>query len=257
MKQLLLERLEAIGRSLEQHPEALALIGLGSVGLEQERLDEHSDLDFFAIVEVGHKAGFIADLGWLTRVAEVAYCFQNTQDGFKLLYSDGVFCEFAVFDLAELEQSVFAAGRVVWKRAHIPESIATPHHAPKSKHPETDWLLGEALTNLLIGLKRLARGEKLSAARFIQQYALDKVLVLAARLEPAQAGFPDVFSPERRFEQRFPLTAAALPAMHQGYEHTPESALAILQFLENNFAVPEKLGLEIRQAALRLMAHSA
>jgi lincosamide nucleotidyltransferase B/F len=257
MKTLLLERLEAIGRSLGQHPQALALIGLGSVGLEQERLDEHSDLDFFAIVEAGHKTGFIADLGWLTQVAEVAFCFQNTQDGYKLLYADGVFCEFAVFEPAELEQIPFAAGRVVWKRPDVPDSIATPHQAPKSKQPETDWLLGEALTNLLIGLKRLARGEALSAARFVQQYALDKVLVLAARLEPAQAGFPDVFSPERRFEQRFPNTATQLPAMHQGYDHTPASALAILQFLENNFVVPEKLGLEIRQAALRLMAHSA
>jgi lincosamide nucleotidyltransferase B/F len=254
MKNLLLERLEAIGQSLEQHPQALALIGLGSVGLEQERLDEFSDLDFFVIVENGHKANFMQNLEWLTRIHTVTFSFQNTQDGYKLLYTDGVFCEFAVFDLAELEQSSFASGRLVWKRSQISEDIATPRQAPTIKPHDTDWMLGEALTNLLIGLKRFARGEKLSAARFVQQYALDKVVSLASKLGAAHAGAADIFSPERRFEQRFPDMAAHLAAMHQGYAHTPASALAILEFLENNFATPQALCLEIRQAALRLMA---
>jgi hypothetical protein len=36
----LLDRLDAIGRSLNHHDDALALIGLGSVGLERDRLDD-------------------------------------------------------------------------------------------------------------------------------------------------------------------------------------------------------------------------
>jgi hypothetical protein len=43
--QHLLDRLDAIGRSLEASSHALALIGLGSVGLELAQLDAHSDLD--------------------------------------------------------------------------------------------------------------------------------------------------------------------------------------------------------------------
>lgn len=50
--QALLNRLDAIGHSLEKSGHALALIGLGSAGVETERLDSYSDLDFFAIVEV-------------------------------------------------------------------------------------------------------------------------------------------------------------------------------------------------------------
>jgi hypothetical protein len=50
IKQTLLARLDAIARSLEASGHAEALIGLGSVGLELDRLDEYSDLDFFAIV---------------------------------------------------------------------------------------------------------------------------------------------------------------------------------------------------------------
>jgi lincosamide nucleotidyltransferase len=53
--QSLLKRLNEIGHSLEKSGHALALIGLGSVGLELDRLDSYSDLDFFVIVENGHK----------------------------------------------------------------------------------------------------------------------------------------------------------------------------------------------------------
>jgi hypothetical protein len=46
----LLARLDAIGRSLAAGNETLALRGMGSVGVELERLDAHSNLDFFAVV---------------------------------------------------------------------------------------------------------------------------------------------------------------------------------------------------------------
>ena len=39
--------------------------------------------------------------------------------------------------------------------------------------------LGEALTNLYVGMAREKRGEKLSAMRFIQGYAVDRLLELA------------------------------------------------------------------------------
>jgi len=45
--QILLTRLDDIGRSLDSTGRALALLGLGSVGLEADRLDQFSDLDFF------------------------------------------------------------------------------------------------------------------------------------------------------------------------------------------------------------------
>jgi hypothetical protein len=94
---LLLERLEEIARSLEQSGHALALIGLGSVGLERERLDACSDLDFFAVVEAGHKRRYLDDLTWLRVLCPIAYSYANTRDGYKVLFADGVFCEFAVF----------------------------------------------------------------------------------------------------------------------------------------------------------------
>src|SRR5436190_636792 len=95
---LLIARLNAIGASLAQSRGALALIGLGSVGTELERLDDYSDLDFFVIVEPGRKPDFIQNLDWLSRPGPIAYAFRNTAEGYKVLFEDGVFCEFAVFE---------------------------------------------------------------------------------------------------------------------------------------------------------------
>jgi hypothetical protein len=247
-QQRLLARLEAIGQALAQSGRALALIGLGSVGLELERLDAHSDLDFFAIVEAGQKASFLADLGWLTQLGPVAFHFQNTPDGFKLLFADDVFCEFAVFEPAELAGIPFTPGRIVWKRDGVDDAIAAPRLAlPQASRHDPAWLLGEALTNLYIGLGRFYRGEKLSALRFVQHYALDHLLKLAAQIERTQPALADPFNFERRFENRFPQMAALLPQLAQGYERTPESALAILEVLETHFAVAPAMAAAIRR----------
>jgi len=251
-KQALLARLDAIGLSLEKSGHAEALIGLGSVGLELERLDENSDLDFFAVVEDGWKDHYIADLGWLEQAAPVVYTFRNTPDGYKLMFEDGIFCEFAVFERTELAGIPFAPGRIVWKRPDVPENIAVPavaSGAPAAKSP--DFLLGEALTNLYVGLCRYRRGEQLSALRFIQGYAVDRVVELAGLIEPEGSALRDPFSGERRFEARFPMTAQLLPGMLAGYERTPESALAVLAFLEQNFPVNQALAGRIRELAKR------
>src|SRR5690349_19278563 len=179
--QSLLQRLDEIGYSLEQSDHALALIGLGSVGLELDRLDSYSDLDFFAIVEKDYKHAYLDSLGWLSDIRTIAYSFLNTEDGYKVLFEDGIFCEFAVFEQDELKNIPFAPGRVVWKRTGIPETFAQPVTFPSSQQKrDKDWLLGEALTNIYVGLNREKRGEKLSATRFIQGYAVDRVLELAS-----------------------------------------------------------------------------
>jgi hypothetical protein len=241
-REALLERLEAIGASLEASGHALALIGLGSVGRELARLDEFSDLDFFAIVEPGYKAAYINDLGWLERIHPVAYAVPTTPDGCKLLFADGIFCEYAVFEEAELAGIPFAAGRLVWSRPGVPAEIVEPVRplpAP-AEHP-VEWLVGEALTNLYVGLCRYQRGEKLSAQRFVQGYAVDRVLELVVQTERAAPGEADPFNAERRFEQRYPETARLLSGFIPGYEGTPQAAEAILQFLESHFEVNPEL----------------
>lgn len=242
----LLERLDAIGESLKSSGNALALLGLGSVGTETSRLDAYSDLDFFAIVREGQKAHYIDQLDWLSNVKPIAYALRNTVDGYKVLFEDDIFCEFAVFEPKEMAQIPFSAGRIVWKSADFDESICVPANVPQASESSVEWRLGEALTNLYVGLGRYHRGEKLSAARFIQNYAVDQVLKLTAKIETAQPVFIDAYNVERRFEQRFPNTAAYLPQFVQGYDRSRESALALLEFLEAHFDVNSAIAARIR-----------
>ncbi len=250
--QTILARLDDIGRSLASNGRALALLGLGSCGADLARMDAYSDLDFFAIVQPGSKAHFLTDLSWLSNVAPIAYSFQNTVDGHKVLYADGIFCEFAVFEPEEVRRAAYTAGRIVWRAEGFAAEewlvegerpLSTPHqpHA-------TDWLIGEALTNLYIGLGRFHRGEKLSAFRFIQGYAVDRLVNLAGLVESEQPTLPDPFVAERRLEQRFPHFAQHLPAFTPGYDHSPAAARAMLAFLEQHFPVNSA----IKQAILNL-----
>jgi hypothetical protein len=246
--EILLQRLNKIGESLSKRGTALALIGLGSVGIALDRLDQFSDLDFFVIVTAGVKSEYLEDLSWLTEIAPADYFFKNTPDGYKFLYADGVFCEFAVFEEDELANVAFSQGRIVWKAAGVNDDIHMPKHpVDKIKSPSTEWLIGEALTNLYVGLSREQRGEKLSACRFIQGYAVDRILQLTNQIMDPSSDNSDHFDRERRFEQRFPEMRNILPKLMPGYDRNRESALAILSFLDKHFEINVALKREIHK----------
>jgi len=72
-RELLLGRLNAIASSVERNADALALLALGSAGVETDRPDGYSDLDFFVIVREGSKGAFVESLGWLAAVLPIAF----------------------------------------------------------------------------------------------------------------------------------------------------------------------------------------
>lgn len=166
--ELLLQRLDEIGKSLERKGGVLLLLGVGSVGIELERMDEFSDLDFFFIVKPGEKGGYTHKSDWLEEVHPLAYSFRNANVGYKVLFEDGLY------------------GR--------------------SDRVELDLPSNEALTNLYVGVGRYARGERLSATRFVQSYAVDNILSVLHLLEQEVDYFPDPFGNERRMEQKYPAT---------------------------------------------------
>jgi lincosamide nucleotidyltransferase B/F len=234
--QQLLQRLDDIGISLAATNKALALIGLGSVGVELDRLDDYSDLDFFVVVKDGHKAEFITNLDWLSRARSISFAFKNTLDGYKVLFDDDVYAEFAVFELRELEDAVYTEGRIVWKDDAFAEQWRIPKKQPVPWKPESrEWLIGEIVTCLYVGLCRLRRGEQLSAWRFVQGHAFTLLLELIEfeRTDPTL----DVFSKERRFEQRHPDWPAHLSRFLAGYDRVAESARAMLTYLDQHYTV--------------------
>ncbi len=245
-KDLLLKRLDDIGKSLKKTGEAKALLALGSIGTEIERMDKYSDLDFFVIVNNGKKQRFIENLDWLTDISETNYYFLNTKDGYKLLYKDGVYCEFAVFEEYELKDIPFSEGRVVWKIEGFDEKICIPSKNSEPWKPQSfEWALNEAITCLYVGLCRFARGEKISGMRFVQNYAVDMLLASASYMYQEEKDFIDKYQHERRFENRYPELADYLPKFIQGYEKTPESAIEILKFIEEKYSVNQDIKNEI------------
>lgn len=235
-RHVLMHRLGAIATVLDADPDALGLLGLGSVGVEQDRLDRFSDLDFFVVVKPHAKRRYIEDISWLHRAHPLEWSFRNTDDGHKALMADGVYCEFAVFTPEELTNAVFSPGRYVWRRSDDDGLWSSPRvSGPPARSVE--WLVGEALSNLFIALGRWHRGERLSAMRFVQVFALDRLLELVDLLHPRQER--DAFNVERRIEARAPHVAKKLTVLAGGYDKTPQAALAVLQAIRELAPVPE------------------
>ena len=246
----MLARLDDLGRVLADRRDALALIGLGSVGADLARLDDHSDLDFFVVVDDGAKARYLADIDWLEALGPIAFQFANTVDGRKVLFDDDLYAEYAVFTLPELADAAYASGRVVWRREDAPAGLESPKRPLPARSAETiEWHVGEALTNLYVGLHRDLRGERLSAMRLIQVHALDHLISVLDLLERARAARQDPFALERGVERRLEPSVLSLQDLAPGYEHNRDAALAILGALERHVAVDVRMAQAIRGVA--------
>lgn len=253
-KRTLLKRLDEVSESVRNTDNAAAFLALGSVGKETVRIDRYSDLDFFVIAKSGCKMRFVNETDWLEAAHPVGFHFLNTPDGRKVLFTDGIYAEFAVFEEAELPNQTFAEGRIIWQNSDFNADMLAPRvRTPAFRAPSSEFALGEMLTNLYVGLGRYARGEKLSGTRFIQGYAVDMLIASVHFIFPENNHLKDPFQNERRLEQRYPEFAATLPQMLQGYDRCPESALAVLKFLEEHFEVNEFISSEIRKLAVQIL----
>jgi hypothetical protein len=250
--QRLLQRLDDLGAVLAARGDALALLGVGSVGRELDRLDDHSDLDFFVVVDHDAKQRYLDSIDWLEQLHPVTYSFENSVDGRKVLFTDALFAEYAIFTLDELRGASFMPGRLIWQRADAPAGLESLGRMPgQSAHHDAGYQLNEALTNLYVGLHRDARGERLSATRFIQGHAVDRLITYLSLTEPAAQPPQDAFVIERGAERRFGDDVLPLSTFVPGYDRNQEAALAILEWIEARFEVNDALATAIRALAQR------
>jgi hypothetical protein len=226
LRELLLARLAAIAEAVAARPEGLALLGLGSCA-QPHRLDDHSDLDFFVIVQPGAAPRWREDLGWLAAAAPIAWAHRNTPDGWKTLSDDGILCEFAVFEPDQLPGIPYAPGRVVWSRDGFETARLIPVRGPEPVDPA--WRAREALSDLLVGLMRHQRGESHSAWEAIHVFAASNALLALAG--PTDGADP--FSPLRRLGEADPALAR-LVSIWQGAD-LPTAAGSILAALTARF----------------------
>lgn len=235
-KECLIKRLETIAQSIQKTNVGLALLALGSGGLERDRLDNFSDLDFFVIVEDGYKQHFIRNLDWLARIHKISFSYQNTVDGHKVLFEDGIFCEFAIFEKDELKHIPFSEGRIIWKKDGFDETICLPLNMKENKQ-DKDWYIGEILTTLYIGLGRYHRGEKLSAFFLIQHRCIEKLIMLFHQTHPISNKLAvDPFNISRRFEKNHP-DIGNISKLMLGYDKTIQSAHNIIEYLNKNYSI--------------------
>lgn len=233
-----LARLERLATALSSDPGVIAILGLGSAGVEHDRFDEHSDIDFFLIVDRHEtKQRYVDDLEWLDGFGgDVTYSFVNDPNGRKALLADGLFLEYAVFTLPEVVRIPFAGARIIWQRPDADLDLERHPGPPQPTSLDTvEFHVHEALTNLYVGLHRELRGERLTAMRFIQVYAIDRVLALL-RLDPLrQWELRDPFEPTRRVESAFPHVALPLSEMITGYRHNRTAAATTLAWLTQHY----------------------
>jgi len=231
-----LSRLDLLATSLPTDPDVVAVLGLGSAGVETDRFDEHSDIDFFLVVDgAAAKRRYVEDVGWLAGFGgRVAWSFANEPNGRKALFEDGLFLEYGVFTPSELEAIPFAGARVVWSRPSFTVTERAP--GPATTLDTVEFHLNEALGNLYVGLHRELRGERLTAMRFLQVHAVDRVLALQ-RLDPETTRVqPDPFEATRRVELS---SGRALPLeeMVPGYGRNADAAAATLAWLRQHYDV--------------------
>jgi hypothetical protein len=243
-----LTRLDSLASALATDAGVLAVLGLGSAGTEHDRFDEHSDIDFWLVVnDRSAKERYLAEVDWLAGFGgRVSYSFVNDPNGRKALFVDGLFVEYAIFTPDELRLLPFTGARVVWQRPGTALDLDDHPGPGRATAIDTvDFHVNEALTNLFVGLHRELRGERLTAFRFIQVYAVDRVLALL-RLDPTRRWRQrDPFEATRRVESSF--GDVPLPAMVPGYDANRAAAHATLGWLAAHYDIDPALVAAIRE----------
>ncbi len=250
----LLRFLDRLSAELDRRGDAVALLALGSVGRDLHRLDEHSDADFFVVVDdLAARDRYVADIGWLEDAHPVAWSFENTPDGRKALLQGGLFAEYAVFALEEMATAHYPPGRIHWSRADAPPGLELPT-MPLPPTPPLEHQVGEALTNLYIGLHRDLRGERLTAARFIQGHAVDRWIGVLGHLGIGEGTAQDAFVVDRGVERRFGPDVLPLADLVPGYEDNALAAETLLGLLEAHVEVDPSMAAAVRDLVVRARA---
>ncbi len=182
-----------------------ALVAIGSLA-QPERLDRWSDHDFWVITTAEGQPHFLSDLSWLPDHSAIALTLRPAPEYYTILYTTGHIAEFAVFALTDLIHGQLDRYLMLFDKNDIGTQIQAIYQRTQDKRQNDDSArtIGHFLVTLCTGAARDARGEQLSAHKYIFQYAVDDLLSLITQNIPAQqSNLLDRFDPRRRFEQAY------------------------------------------------------
>jgi predicted nucleotidyltransferase len=224
--------------NLNKEESVLGLVAVGSMARQDHQPDEWSDHDFWVITHPGAQERFRREYDWLPRRGEITWAFQETEHGVKVIYQDGHLLEFAVFDTEELKIARINRYRVLLDRAQINAQmaeVAAQTEAQAVSGSDT-FHAGQFLTNLLVGIGRYWRGEKLSAHKFVKINAIHHLVTLLNRhAESAQHTLADNIDPTRRFESTHPHLGTELEMIL--LKPIPEAAQGLLALMQHELPV--------------------
>lgn len=185
----------------------VSVVGMGSTAA-RERVDEWSDHDFALVTRPGFEQEFRDDLSWLPAAGRIAVSVIEGHGGVKVIYRDGHVLEFGITDIAGLAGWKANAYEVLYGPPEVESAMAAiATHRPADADASRDIAL--LLTQVLIGVGRARRGERLNASELVRGQAVGHLLSAAAHRAPTgRARMLDDLDPTRRVERAFPeLTA--------------------------------------------------
>ena len=183
------------------------------------------------------------------------WSFENSDAGRKALLEGDLFAEYAVFSLADLATAGYPPGRIHWSRADAPAGLEMPR-TPVPQPASLEHQVGEAITNLYVGLHRDLRGERLTATRFIQGYAVDRWVTVLGHLGLGAGAPQDVFVVDRGVERRFGADVLPLADLVPGYERNAHAAATLLGLLEAHVELDPTIVAAVRDLVARAAAEA-
>ena len=222
--------------TLARDPRVVGLVALGSMAEQDYPPDRWSDHDFFVITEPGVQEAFRTNLSWLPDHPHIAFRLREGPHALRVVYDSGHILELVVFDADELNGAFANRYRVLIDRGDVAaRMVAVAAHTTEGAQQGEDsdeFNMGMFLVNLLVGVGRYYRGERLSGHTYVKVYGQDHLLRLLSAYVPSPLHhLLDNFAPSRRFEQVYPELGAELDAI--ALLPPPAAAERLLDLAEN------------------------
>lgn len=222
--------LTLLSATAENADDVVGLAGMGSTA-ERSRVDEWSDHDFALVTVPGAEERYRRDLSWLPAADSLALTVVEHHGGVKAIYQDGHVLEFGITTVDGLAHWAGNVYEVFVDKGGVEEAFAAMMARPLPTGPRDDAAdVRLVLTQVLIGMGRLRRGERLSAGESIRSEALAHLLRVLGRRLPGDRGQLDTLDPRRRFERVHPVLAERLAvALENDVEHVARELLQVAE----------------------------
>jgi hypothetical protein len=236
--------------------DVLGVVALGSTAATTHPPDRYSDHDVFVVAVDGAAQALRDDVGWLPDADRIALCNADTEHGRGVVYDDGHLVELAVFELSELHVVRVNAYRVLYDTGEIADRLMglASTTTDWASHVDVDGSARFAgfVEQIIVGVSRHARGERLSANERIRGQALTHLLGLIRDFVPSdRPAAADNLDPHRRFEQTHPGLGARLGDALEG--PLDELAGLLVEVAEQHVAPRLTVETERPLAAVRLV----